>query len=72
MDQSQRYNYLDDERTSACSHSYFCQALKRVLEKNNLPLDVISNSKKLEDGRTVLHVWTITSFDDSKLKFFYS
>lgn len=30
------------------------------MEKNNLPLDVISNSKKLEDGRTVLHVWTYT------------
>ncbi|KJA28979.1 hypothetical protein HYPSUDRAFT_128536, partial [Hypholoma sublateritium FD-334 SS-4] len=34
------------------------KALKRALEKNNLPLDVISSSKKIEDGRIYIQLET--------------
>lgn len=40
----------------------FLSALKRVVEKEGLELEIIANNKTLEDGRSVLQVLSLSIY----------
>lgn len=63
MDQSQRQAQtmlLNTHRLLKLNR--FLLALKRVVEKEALELEIIANNKTLEDGRSVLQVFSLSIY----------